>query len=101
MELNINLEMVLLSLIHSRSHHGANLIATAIKQTIFHSKCGNTIPTIQQMNYEIEYIKKIELTIAKKNSTVYKHEAKWQGRLYQPSATNTELDECINEYIAM
>ena len=30
--LNINLETVLLSLIHSRSNHVANLIATAIKQ---------------------------------------------------------------------
>ena len=29
------------------------------------------------MNYEIEYIKKIELVIAKKNNTVNKHEAKW------------------------
>ena len=50
MELNVNLETVLLSLIHSRSNHVAHLIATAIKQTIFCSKCGNTIPTIQQMN---------------------------------------------------
>ena len=98
-ELNINLEIVLLSLIHCRSNHVANLIATAIKQTIFGSKCGNTIPTIQQMNYEIEYIKKIELIIVKKHNTIDKHKAKWKDRIYQPSSTNVELDEFINEYI--
>ena len=77
------------------------LIATAIKQTIFHSKCGNNIPTIQQMNYEIEYIKKMELIIAKKNNTGNKHKAKWQGGIYQPSSTNVELDEFTNEYITI
>ena len=45
------------------------------------------------MNYEIEYIKKIELIIAKKINIVNKHKDMWQGRIYQPSSTNVELDE--------
>ena len=43
-ELNINLETVLLSLIHSRSNHVANLIATAMKQTIFVASVGIICP---------------------------------------------------------
>ena len=43
-ELNINLETVLLSFIHSRSNHVANLIATAIKQTIFAASVGILFP---------------------------------------------------------
>ena len=53
------------------------------------------------MNYEIEYIKKTELIIAKKNYTVNKHEANWHGRIYQPFSTNVELDEFTNIYIAV